>query len=210
MDDITKYMSSWTPTSVPTKTTLSSIAVTHAPELYETMISVYSRVVTERDWVNLRSLSQVFRGAQASLTIISAEQVLATATDSEVMAQATEEIFYATLNLKNLAYLKNLYKYYLSRPANIIYLVVYFLLFAYFAVMSIKSRYWWYNVTFVCGYGLEFIGFLGRVLAFTDDTRMQFYLMQIVCLTIAPAFIMAGVYFCLVNWWLSMVGNIHV
>ena len=195
MDDITKYMSSWTPTSVPTKTTLSSIAVTHAPELYETMISVYSRVVTERDWVNLRSLSQVFRGAQASLTIISAEQVLATATDSEVMAQATEDIFYATLNLKNLAFLKNLYKYYLSRPANIIYLVIYFLLFAYFAAMSIKSRYWWYNVTFVCGYGLEFIGFLGRVLAFTDDTRMQFYLMQIVCLTIAPAFIMAGVYF---------------
>ncbi|RCK66790.1 Sphingoid long-chain base transporter RSB1 [Candida viswanathii] len=195
MDDITKYISSWTPTSIPSTTTLSSIAQTHAPELYETLMSVYSRAVTEKDWVNLRSLSQAYRGAQASLTIISAEQVLATATDPSVQAQATEEIFYATLNLDSLAYLRNLYKYYLSRPANIIYLVIYFLLFAYFTGMSIKSRYWWYNVTFVCGYGLEFIGFLGRVLAFTDDTRMQFYLMQIVCLTIAPAFIMAGVYF---------------
>ena len=61
--------------------------------------------------------------------------------------------------------------------------------------MCIKSKYWWYNVTFVCGYGLEFVGFLGRVLSFNDTSNMSHYIMQSVALTIAPAFIMAGVYF---------------
>ena len=36
--------------------------------------SVISQATTETDWYNLRSLSQAYRGAQASLTIISAEK----------------------------------------------------------------------------------------------------------------------------------------
>ena len=75
--------------------------------------------------------------------------------------------------------------------------------------MCIKSKYWWYNVTFVCGYGLEFVGFLGRVLSFNDTSNMSHYIMQSVALTIAPAFIMAGVYFYLGNWWLFTGDNIQ-
>lgn len=195
MSEVLNYLSSWTPTSTPTSTTLSSIATSHASKLSQTVASVISDAPTETAWYVLRSLSQAYRGAQASLTIISAEQVLATATDSQVKSKATQAIFDATLNLKDLAMEQNIYGYELNHAANIIYLVVYAIIFAYTILMCIKSRYWWFNVTFVCGYGLEFIGFLGRVLSFNDTSNRSLYIMQSVCLTIAPAFIMAGVYF---------------
>lgn len=188
-------LTTWSPTSIPPTTTLSSIDPTHASDLLVSITSAVERAMTETNYLELLKLSEVVRGAQASLTIIGAEEVLATATNSEVQAQATQAIFDATLNLKALEWDQNLFNLVLSRPGNIIYLVVYLIIFLYTALMVFKSRYWWYNITFFCGYRLEFIGFLGRVLAFSDDTNMKFYLMQIICLTIAPAFIMAGIYF---------------
>ncbi|KAK6454532.1 putative transporter or flippase transmembrane protein [Scheffersomyces xylosifermentans] len=188
-------MSSWTPSSIPTKTTLSSIDPTHAASLLSVVTSVVDRAKTETNYINLRQLSETIRGAEASLTIIGAEEVLATATDSSVKAKATEAIFNATLNLKALEWDQNLYGYVLSRPANIIYLVVFTICFFYVLGMVWKSRYHWFNITFCAGLGLEFAGFLGRVLSFSDDTNINFYLLQYVSLTIAPAFLMGGIYF---------------
>ena len=51
--------------------------------------------------------------------------MLATATDSQVQSRATQAIFEATLNLKDLSMEQNIYGYELNRAANIIYLVVY-------------------------------------------------------------------------------------
>ncbi|RCK66784.1 Sphingoid long-chain base transporter RSB1 [Candida viswanathii] len=78
---------------------------------------------------------------------------------------------------------------------NIVYLTVYALIFGNYTLMIIKSRYWWFNITFFIGYGMEFIGFLGRVLAVGRETDLSFYTMQSFCLTVAPAFIMGGIYF---------------
>ncbi|EDK43712.1 conserved hypothetical protein [Lodderomyces elongisporus NRRL YB-4239] len=186
---------SWTPSHMPTSTTLTSIATSHASDLQVTLSSVIARVATETDFVNLRSLSEAYRGAAASLTIISAENVLATATASSVQAQATQAIFNATVNLKELVDEQNLYGYNPNLGGNAFFLAIYALIFLYTAVMSIWSRYWWYNITFFCGYALEFIGFLGRLLAHNNTAVQSYFLMQIVCLTIAPAFIMAGIYF---------------
>ncbi|KAI3406298.1 RSB1 [Candida oxycetoniae] len=195
MDFTIGQLSTWAPSTIPTKTTLTSIATTHVSELHEIVLSAISRAATETNYVNLVSLSQVFRGAMASLTVISAQEVLATATAPVVQAQATQVIFNATLNLKNLSDEENLYDYNPNLAGNIIYLVVYALILLYVLLMVIKSRYWWFNVTFVCGFALEMIGFIGRVKAHDNTNVDSFYLMQIVCLTIAPAFIMAGIYF---------------
>lgn len=185
----------WTPSKIPTTTTLSSIATTYAPALSESLVAAVSSLSTATQNYDFYSLSQVIRGAQASLTIIEAEKVLATATVKQVQARATQAIFDATLNLKALADDENLYGTHLDRPANIIYLVVFTGIFFYIMGMLVKSRYHWYNITFFCGYGLEFAGFLGRVLSFKDNTDMNYFLLQFVSLTIAPAFIMAGIYF---------------
>ncbi|EDK38189.2 hypothetical protein PGUG_02287 [Meyerozyma guilliermondii ATCC 6260] len=65
----------------------------------------------------------------------------------------------------------------------------------YFIIMVWKSSFQWFNITFIFGYGLELVGCIGRVLSFKDNTDMNYYLLQFVALTIAPAFIMAGIYF---------------
>ena len=57
--------------------------------------------------------------------------MLATATDSQVQSRATQAIFEATLNLKDLSMEQNIYGYELNRAANIIYLVVYAIIFGY-------------------------------------------------------------------------------
>lgn len=188
-------LSSWTTSSWPTSTTLKSIDPTHTAALLSTYSSAYKVAATATNWPELISLSRVIRGAEASLAIISAEQVNATATDSQVLAKATQVIFENTINLRALRTEESFYDFRLSRPANIIYFVVFTFLFFYFSLMTIKSRFHWFNITFVCGYALEFVGFLGRVLGFVDDTDKNFFLLQYVPLTISPAFIMGGIYF---------------
>lgn len=188
-------LESWFPSETPTKTTLKSIAATHAPGLESTLKSVMAKASTVTSADRLYLLSEQARGAQASLTIIEAQNVLATATDDSIKARATQAIFAATLNLKDLAQEENLYGIYLSRPGNIIYLAVFTIQFVFFLAMVYKSRFHWFNITFVCGYGLEFAGFVGRVLSFSDNTFESYYLLQFITLTIAPAFIMAGIYF---------------
>ncbi|KAG5360335.1 Sphingoid long-chain base transporter RSB1 [Yarrowia sp. B02] len=56
-------------------------------------------------------------------------------------------------------------------------------------------RQWWFGICVSCGCVLEFLGFLGRFLSIEISVEDQsYYIMQIVCLTLAPAFVMAGVY----------------
>ena len=71
--------------------------------------------------------------------------------------------------------------------------------FAIACLMWIKSRYWWFNVAWTCGTALEFLGYLGRVLSFSDMKKFDYYLLQLIALTLSPVFLMAGIYFYLVN-----------
>ncbi|KAM9905652.1 hypothetical protein OXX79_002017 [Metschnikowia pulcherrima] len=188
----------WTPTSGYPSThaaTLKSVATSCAPALQASLSGAVESIQTVTGNGDLVSLSRVIRGAEASLSIISAENVLATATESAVEAQATEVIWQSMYNLHELAQEENIYGYYLNRGGNIFFLVIFALIWLFNVFMLVKSRYHWYNITFICGFTLEFLGFLGRVLAFIDDTNINYFLLQYVPLTLAPAFIMGGVYF---------------
>lgn len=188
----------WTPsTGYPTSTptTFQSVAETKAPELTSKLLQVVKSLATETVADNILSLSQVFRGAQASLTVISAQEVLATATDTSALAQASKALFEASENLHKLAEEENLYGEYLNRGGNVFYLVLYSLFTVFFVGAAVRSEYHWFNITFICGFVLETLGFLGRILSFGDDTNVNYYLMQYVSLTLAAAFFMAGIYF---------------
>lgn len=189
---------SWSPTHgypTSTPTTFTSIDATHLSGLSKTLVQALASAETATYNLDLYSLSEVIRGAEASLTVISAQNVLATATDSSVLAEATEALFEANYNLKELAMDQNLYGYNLNHGANIFFLVVFTLIFLFNIAMLWKSRYHWYNVTFISGFALQFMGFLGRVLGFSDNRDINTYLLQYVTLTISPAFIMGGIYF---------------
>lgn len=188
----------WSPTGgypSATPTTFKSIDPTHWPHLSELLSKALESVATATYVGDLVLLSEVIRGAQASMTVIGAQQVLATATDSAIQAKATQALFEASYNLKELATDQNLYTHYLNRGGNIFFFIVNTLILSFNVGMLFISRYHWYNLTFICGYGLEFLGFLGRILAFTDDKNINYYLLQFVCLTLSPAFIMGGIYF---------------
>ncbi|KAG7191650.1 uncharacterized protein KQ657_002919 [Scheffersomyces spartinae] len=191
---ISRGWSDWQPSIIPTKTTL--LTFTGDPSsLLSVISSAVDQVATETNWPVLMDLSRSIRGAQASITIMRAELVLATATDQSVLLQATEIIFNATLNLKALEFENNPYQYNLNVAANAIYLVVFGLIWGFNTLMVIKSKYWWYNITFFLGFGLEVIGFIGRIVSTVDIENHDAFLMQIIGLTMAPALVMAGMYF---------------
>lgn len=180
---------------MPTSTTLRYVDPTHSAGLMSTYASATSALATATGRMDFISNSRLARGAHASLAIISAESVNATATNTQVGAKATLAIFENTVNLLALAREESQYAFRLNRPSNIIYFSIFTLLFLYFLGAVYKSRYHWFNICFVCGYALEFCGFLGRILGFVDDKNSSSFILQYVALTISPAFIMGGVYF---------------
>lgn len=185
----------WAPFIIPTSIDIKSIPSQHVLRLEASLTAALSSAATETGLGNLKSLSQVARGAQASLTVISAEQVHATATDPGVKETAYQAIRMASLNLQYLKDERNLYGTDLNLAPNVIFFVIFTLCFVYTTAMIVKSRYHWFNITFFAGELLQFIGWLGRILAYGDTSNLNYYLMQYIGLTISPAFLMGGIYF---------------
>lgn len=197
---MSSYLSeiNWSPTSgypTPTGTQLTSVNPTHISALSALLSQAIESLATITYKPDLILVSEHIRGAEASITIIKAQEVLATATDLSVLAEATQAIYEAGYNLKELAKEENLYGYDLNVGANVFFFIVFTILFLFNLLMVVRSRYHWYNITFTAGYALEFLGFLGRVLGLLDNTNLNYFLLQYVCLTISPAFIMGGIYF---------------
>lgn len=189
----------WTPAGdyPATATALSTIATAHLPELSVSISNAAQSLETVTGFGEIASLSSVVRGAAASISIISAEQVLATATAPSVKVQATNAIIKATYNLKKLSGEMELYGYDLSRGGNGFFLGFFGIMLLYFFAMMFRSKYLWFNFCFMCGSAIEFVGFLARVLAAHDHSNVVFFALQGLRLTIAPAFIMAGISFLL-------------
>lgn len=181
--------------AIATKTTLTSVNPTHASGLLRTLNAASAVLATARAPNDLVSASQAYRGAQQSLAIISAQAQLATATNAQAQAAATSAIADASANIKELIFSMNPYKENIQIAPNVVFLVVFSLLFAYYTLAMVRLRHWWFNIAFVLGFALQFIGFLGRVVSVHDITNINPFLQQYVSLTISPAFMMAGVYF---------------
>lgn len=195
----TRSLPTWTPSSIPTQTTFSSIDITHADGIWETVLSASAVAVTATETPVLYQVSKILRGAAASLTIIEAEKYLATAqpTETASISMAKEMMFNATLNLQALEWDLNLYTNALSIPANAIFTSLFGLLFVIYIARMFTGKQIYFGVCLACGTVLEFSGYLARTLAATDYADPNKYLCQIICLTMAPAFIMAGVYYIL-------------
>lgn len=85
-----------------------------------------------------------------------------------------------------------------SLAANSLFLAIFGLstsLFLFQAVLS--KRFLGFTIAMVSGCALEVIGYVGRVMSYYNPFNQNGFLMQIVCLTIAPAFLAAGIYLCL-------------
>lgn len=57
------------------------------------------------------------------------------------------------------------------------------------------TRQWWFLVSFMCACALEVAGYVGRARSYYDVTNVDMFLLQFICLTIAPVFTMGGIYY---------------
>lgn len=187
----------WYPKTLPTSTSLTTIATSVKVGAQSTLSSASQAIETATRTVDVRNLEKDIRGAQATLTVLLAENAVSTATNSAFKNHVDNLWFNATLNLEDLAKQTPYGAARLSLPANIVYVAVFFLLLLYFVLMVWKSRYHWFNVCFFCGYGLELAGFISRLCSEGDMNKMDPYICQLVVLTIAPVFVMAAIYYVL-------------
>ncbi|KAF3010917.1 hypothetical protein E8E13_010000 [Curvularia kusanoi] len=85
-----------------------------------------------------------------------------------------------------------------SLAANVTFLVLFVLSTVAYVGQGFLNKAWLgFTIAMVCGCLLEVIGYIGRVLAYNNGFSESPFLMQIICLTIAPAFMAAGIYLCL-------------
>lgn len=90
-----------------------------------------------------------------------------------------------------------------SHQANLAGLILYAIAWGYHTIVGIYFKQWWFLVAWFVGCGLETAGYVGRFNSSTDITNMNDFLVQIICLTLGPAFLMGGVYYLLAK--LAMV-----
>jgi hypothetical protein len=90
------------------------------------------------------------------------------------------------------------YNYRVSLPANAVFLALFTVSFLGFVgVYGVTRRGLGFTVAMLLGVACEIIGYVGRVLSWKNQWQENGFLIQIICLTIAPAFLAAGVYLCL-------------
>ena len=90
------------------------------------------------------------------------------------------------------------YYYRVSLAANATFLALFSLsLLGFIVTYGVTRRGFGFTFAMVCGVTLEVVGYVGRVESWQNQWAQEGFLMQIVCLTIAPAFMAGGIYLCL-------------
>lgn len=64
-----------------------------------------------------------------------------------------------------------------------------------FQTVQVIYKQWWFSIAFLCTCILEVIGYAGRTWSHYNVYLMNPFLMNMICLTIAPVFTMGGIYY---------------
>lgn len=62
-------------------------------------------------------------------------------------------------------------------------------------VLQVIMRQYWFTVAFICTGILEVIGYVGRTCSHSNVAALNPFLLNMICLTIAPVFTMGGIYY---------------
>lgn len=90
------------------------------------------------------------------------------------------------------------YYYRVSLGANATFIALFSIsLIGYLATYAFTRRATAFTVAMLSGVILEVLGYAGRLMSWHNQWDDNGFLMQIVCLTIAPAFMAGGIYLCL-------------
>ncbi|KAK3389578.1 putative RTA1 domain protein [Podospora didyma] len=87
--------------------------------------------------------------------------------------------------------------YRLTFLGNLVYALVFAICLVAQLVYGFRHRTWGFTATFFCGLVLEILGYTGRMLMYYNPFKQTNFMLYLVPLTIAPAFLSAGIYLCL-------------
>lgn len=212
--EVLNYYSKELPTGLATKIVelTSSIPITTSvpstiAQDYETITSVLTKALDNQksafqaitsvtESVSTISLMNDILQAQATVNFYSILEVAATETNEAVkaslMTKAAEasEIMLKMFNEQ--AYYSGNYP---SLGGNIALLVVYSVFLALQIISGVFYHQWWFLSCWVCALVLEILGYIGRIWSHENIMNFNAFVMQLVCLTLAPCFMMAGIYY---------------
>ncbi|KAK3367408.1 putative RTA1 domain protein [Lasiosphaeria ovina] len=80
---------------------------------------------------------------------------------------------------------------------NLVYAIVFAICLVAQLVYGFRHRTWGFTAAFFCGLLLEILGYVGRILMYYNPFKQANFMLYLVPLTIAPAFLSAGIYLCL-------------
>ncbi|KAK6378973.1 Envelope glycoprotein gp160 [Exophiala oligosperma] len=90
------------------------------------------------------------------------------------------------------------YMYRINLVPNVAFLAFFSCsLLAFICVYALTRRWFSFLVAMALGTVCEIIGYMGRILSHHNQWEENYFLIQIICLTIGPAFFSAGIYLCL-------------
>lgn len=169
--------------------------------LMTSLVSEYSGVTaslaTASGKLHQISLSRSSATLAASIMLVSNEEILQTATEATVINSANSAVAQASYLLSSLYEADNLYGMYPSYGGNMAMAIIMGIFMGIHTVLGCWAQQWWFVICFFAGTGLEMAGYIGRTLSADDVVNLDYFLVQIICLTIAPAFLMGGIYYLL-------------
>lgn len=81
--------------------------------------------------------------------------------------------------------------------SGVVFTVAFSLFLIYTLIVCIRYHQWWWLGSWGVGLVLEVTGYAGRIWYTKNDTSRSAYIMELVCITVAPCFLMAGIYYIL-------------
>lgn len=113
-----------------------------------------------------------------------------------IVARAKDQ--YVSCTLETCPIRTSYYFYRVSLAANVIFITLFSIsLIAFILQYALTRRAFGFSVALIAGVILEVLGYAGRIASWKNQWSQNGFLIQIVCLTIAPAFMAAGIYLCL-------------
>ncbi|CDR43747.1 CYFA0S12e03884g1_1 [Cyberlindnera fabianii] len=177
-----------------------SSTISYTPQitsLVSEVSSISSVMATMTESADLVATSRSLGYAMAKLSVVSDQQVLATATATSVIESASSAINVASSSLLSISSELNQFGFTPNYAINLIFAIIMGMTFAAHGVLMVFYHTWWFSITHLFATGFELIGYICRFLGSKDTFNNMYNIGQITTLTFAPCFIMAGVYFLL-------------
>ncbi|KAI1206689.1 RTA1-domain-containing protein [Annulohypoxylon truncatum] len=113
-------------------------------------------------------------------------------------ANGTHKISFKDCNATICPYDQSFYAYRIDIVPNAVFLGLFTLsLLCFLGVYAFKRRGAVFTIAMVLGLISEIIGYIGRIMSWKNQWSENGFLIQICCLTLAPAFLAAGIYLCI-------------